>query len=471
MISINHLNLLRNEKKVLNDINLTIRSGEVVILTGESGSGKSSLISVLNGLIPELYEGEITGEVTVLNTQLPPIHFTDYVKDIGVVFQNPKTQFFTTSVFSELAFSMENYGFSPNDIEKRMSDIISLFKLDDLLGKRVSELSGGQKQRIAFASACMLPHRLFLFDEPSSNLDYDTIDTLFSYMSILKKQGCTMIISEHRLFYLKELADRYVVLCEGQVVSDLLALEFESDFPTLQKSYGLRSLTEPQKVIPNIKLDTNVGSTQSLSINQLYFQYEKNSPAVDIDSLTLDTSSIIGLIGTNGSGKTTFVQLLTGLLAEKRSSFSFNHETLSAKQRLARSFLVMQDVNLQLFFETVEKELLVQSERKELFDEVVQELHLTELLTSHPQNLSGGEKQRVAIASAILSGKEWIILDEPTSGLDYRNMLSVSRLLKKVQSYGLFVLVISHDNEFLALTTSNIIQLDKGRVVNESFDK
>ena len=126
----------------------------------------------------------------------------------------------------------------------------------------------------------------------------------------------------------------------------------------------------------------------------------------------------------------------------------------------------MQDVNLQLFFETVEKELLVQSKRTELFDDVVDALNLRRLLSSHPQNLSGGEKQRVAIASAILSGKEWLILDEPTSGLDYQNMLAVSKLLKKVQSLGIFVLVISHDNEFLSQTASCILKMDNGGVIS-----
>lgn len=161
MIQLNQVTLIRDKKKVLDNINLTVTSGELVILTGESGSGKSSLISVLNGLIPELYDGEIFGQLTVLDTRLPPIDFNKYVKGIGVVFQNPKTQFFTTSVLSELAFSMENYGFSAEDINTRMNDVIELFHLEDLIGKKVTELSGGQKQRIAFAAACMLPHRFF----------------------------------------------------------------------------------------------------------------------------------------------------------------------------------------------------------------------------------------------------------------------------------------------------------------------
>ncbi|MGX6971291.1 ABC transporter ATP-binding protein [Vagococcus bubulae] len=468
MIQFDHVNLLRDDKTVLKDIQLSINTGEVVVLTGESGSGKSSLISLLNGLIPELYEGEVVGDATVLETSLPPLDFNQYVKDIGVVFQNPKTQFFTTSVFSELAFSMENYGISPDNIKERMAEVVEIFDLDELMGKKVTELSGGQKQRIAFASACMLPHRLFLFDEPSSNLDYQTIKQISSYLSLLKEQGCTLVIAEHRLFYLTQLADRYIVLKQGEICYNLPSADFHSLFPTIQKEMGLRTLNEPTELWLKKDSVKEENHSSELHIEHLNFHYKQSKTILHINELFIDTSKVIGLIGENGSGKTTFVQLLTGLLSDhdKKSVFLLNGTPLSAKERLNRSFLVMQDVNLQLFFETVEKELLVQSKRKELFDEVVEELNLVHLLQSHPQNLSGGEKQRVAIASAILSGKDWIILDEPTSGLDYRHMVAVSRLLRKVQSYGLFVLVISHDNEFLAKTTSQILRMQEGKIVS-----
>lgn len=466
MIKLNHVNLYRNDKKILNNINLTLSAGETVVLTGQSGSGKSSLISLLNGLIPELYEGMVEGSATVLNTTLPAIDFNEYVKHIGVVFQNPKTQFFTTSVISELAFSMENYGIEPSKIESRMSEIITIFELESLVGKKVTELSGGQKQRIAFASACMLPHRLFLFDEPSSNLDYETISKLSDYLKVLKSQGHTMIISEHRLFYLKELADRFVILKNGEIVLDKQRDDFIYQFDVFQEKFGLRTFNEKELVIDKKNVEKDLSNKHMLEIDQMFFGYKHQEEFIHISNLALDTSNIIGLIGENGSGKSTFTQILTGLLPCKDVQIKLDGQLLTSKERLHRSFMVMQDVNLQLFFETVEKELLVHSKREELFDEVVEELSLSDLLSRHPQDLSGGEKQRVAIASAILSGKDWIILDEPTSGLDYKNMIAVSHLLKKVQQYGLFILIISHDNEFLSKTTPHIIKMNKGRIDN-----
>lgn len=464
MIELSHVNLFRNKIKVLDNINFSVAEGEVVVLTGASGSGKSSLISLLNGLIPELYEGEVEGHIDVLGKELPVIDFNQYVKDIGVVFQNPKTQFFTTSVLSELAFSMENYGVAPQIIEARMSEIINIFNLSSLIGKKVTELSGGQKQRIAFASACMLPHRLFLFDEPSSNLDYETITQLSKYMNMLKSEGHTMIISEHRLFYLMDLANRFLVLKNGQIFIDLDKETFIDQFPYFQEKMGLRALEEPKIVVADQQHNSKVNKTNQLEIKNMVYAYKNYEQSLNIDYLSIDTSHIIGLTGVNGSGKSTFTQILTGLLPCKNVQIELNKLTLTSKERLQRSFMVMQDVNLQLFFETVEKELLVQSTRQELFDEVVNELNLSSLLNRHPQDLSGGEKQRVAIASAILSGKEWIILDEPTSGLDYKNMLAVSHLLKKAQTFGLFILVISHDNEFLSKTTQYILTLNKGKI-------
>jgi len=466
MIDLNQVTLLRNDRAILHNINLTVKDGEVVLLAGESGSGKSSLISILNGLIPELYDGTIEGNAIVGGDNLPPIDFNEYVKQIGVVFQNPKTQFFTTSVLSELAFSMENYGFDPNDITNRMNEIIDLFELHELLDKKVSELSGGQKQRIAFASACMISHRLFLFDEPSSNLDYESINQLSSYIAMLKQAGHTVLIAEHRLFYLVQLIDRVVILKQGQIAYDLDKKEFISNFNQIKEDIGLRALSEP-KITHKQNASTNqIKSLECIEVQKLRFSYDRNRPFLMIENLTLDPTKIVGIIGENGSGKSTFVQILTGIQPEKQVEIYQHGRRLTSKERLKRSFMVMQDVNLQLFFETVEKELFVQSKRSELLDEVVSELNLTTLLKRHPQDLSGGEKQRVAVGSAILSGKKWIILDEPTSGLDYQNMLAVSRLLKKAQSYGLFIVVISHDNEFLSKTADCVLKMKQGRIVS-----
>ena len=173
------------------------------------------------------------------------------------------------------------------------------------------------------------------------------------------------------------------------------------------------------------------------------------------------------LIGENGAGKSTLVQLLTGLLKAKQSRITLNGQLMRAKDLLAQSFLVRQEVSLQLFFESVAKELTFQAKRLACYDEIVAAFGLEQLLSRHPQSLSGGEKQRVAIASALLSGKTCLYFDEPTSGLDALQMQQVSQQLRFIQqNYPVLIVVISHDQPFLCQTCDRILKLEKGRITS-----
>jgi energy-coupling factor transport system ATP-binding protein len=204
MIKIEKGSLAYESEQVLSDINLEVAEGEFVVVCGASGCGKSSLIRILNGLIPELYEGELEVDFIVNNEKLPTADFPNFVKEIGVVFQNPKTQFFMNEVFSELAFEMENYGVERGEMLKKIDRISDIFELKNYWQKSMHELSGGEKQRIAFASSCMMPHKLFLLDEPSSNLDEKHIDLIQNHLEWLKKEGHTIVVAEHRLYYFYE---------------------------------------------------------------------------------------------------------------------------------------------------------------------------------------------------------------------------------------------------------------------------
>lgn len=465
MIKLKQFNVSIHNQPILRDINLSIKSGECVVLCGESGCGKSTLIRALSGLSPELYPGEVSGDGKVMNQPMPTDDFNKFVSDIGVVFQNPKTQFFTNDVYSELAFSMENYGVSRPDMIKKVAQISSEFDLTDKLSDSMFSLSGGEKQRVAFASVCMMPQRLFLLDEPSSNLDSHTIHQLKASIQWLKKQGATIVIAEHRLFYLSELADRYVWMQDGSIADEFDALTMSKKTDETLEKMALRSLKEPS--IDRKK--SAVTHDPILVCEQINYSYKKRSATISIPSLELSNKSVIGLTGNNGSGKTTLSHVLTGLIPVKKGHIYFRGEECTSKDLIKKSFLVMQDVNLQLFFETVEKELTVQAKKLELYEQVVEKLHLTHLLRRHPQSLSGGEKQRVAIATAVLSGKEIIVFDEPTSGLDLKHMEDVSETitwLNKLES--VLVIVITHDKEFLIRTCQRVIEMKDGHVVSDS---
>lgn len=458
-----------DQEKIIQEVDLEVKTGEFVVLCGPSGCGKSTLLRILNGLIPELYPGDLTGNGTILDQELVTKEFNQFVREIGVVFQNPKTQFFTSDVYSELAFAMENYGVEQQAMIARIKEITTLFSLNEFLERSMFHLSGGQKQLIAFASASMLKHRLFLLDEPSSNLDEDTIEQLKSYLQVLKNQGMTIIVSEHRLYYLSDLADRYLIMEAGKITNQFTGDEMRAKSPAEIQAMGLRTLRQPE--LMKSKKVVQKEAAFELICENLAFHYRKQATTLKIPELTLTSTQITGIVGPNGAGKSTFSKLLSGLIKPKKGNIKQNGHIMKPKDLIKESFVVMQDVNLQLFFETVEKEISVNGKNMTEFDKIVGMLHLEPLLHRHPQTLSGGEKQRVAIASALLSGKKLIIFDEPTSGLDLVHMEEVSHTIRWLHQENILVVVISHDKEFLAKTCQRVLQFEQGQITEDYMIK
>ncbi|EOT30027.1 ABC transporter ATP-binding protein [Enterococcus saccharolyticus] len=461
IIELTDFSLEYHEQAILSQLHLKVNAGEMLVLCGKSGSGKSSLINVFSGLIPELYEAKMQGIGNVFEQPLEKREFSDYVENIGMVFQNPKTQFFTQDVYSELAFPMENAGVAQEEMVKRVQSVANEFNLTRFLEKSMFQLSGGEKQLVAFGSACTLAPKLFLLDEPSSNLDEATIEKLRQYLAWLKNEGFTIIIAEHRLSYLMESADHFLFLPAGihWTKAELLAKK-DSEIAQL----GLRSLQ------PVALQTTTYHSLEPplLRVENLTYRYPKQAKGLLIPALELAGNEVIGLVGKNGSGKSTLSQLLTGLLKPKQGKISYRGQKISMRRLLKESYIVMQDVNLQLFFETVEKEITAKAPDLTAYDDVVSWLSLDSLLHRHPQTLSGGEKQRVALAAAMLSGKKILVFDEPTSGLDLERMREVSRLIQRLRQADVLILVITHDKEFLKMTCQRMLTMENGEIVADN---
>lgn len=448
------------ENPLLKRINLEINKGEVILLAGPSGSGKSTLSRLFNALSPHHVEGELTGEISVfgLNPQVDPIE--DFVPLVGSVFQNPKTQHFTAETTSELAFPLENMGVNPPRILEIIAEVSDLLKIENLLDRNIYELSGGEKQQLSFATAVVLNPHLLVLDEVTSNLDHEAIARLTEMVRKLKATGITIVLVEHRLFWIKDIVDRVYYINDGSIVEEWDNREFCALSDEELHTKGLRSLDmmQYQQIISEKKfgVNTDEGALKTLSLNT---GYGRNKVISQNLSLNFPKGQVTALLGSNGQGKSTLAQTLTGLIEPLAGEILFENKNQTSEELLAKTFLVMQDTNYQLFSHSVESEVSLGSVNKEHLDDILDALNLLELKDRHPMSLSGGEKQRVAIASAILSDKEIIIFDEPTSGLDFINMDRFGNLIAQLKKLDKVIIVITHDLELAALWCDQIMSL------------
>ena len=457
MIDLNNVSFsYAKHEKVLNSITTNIQQGECVVLCGKSGCGKTTISRIVNGLIPSYYNGEMEGAYFINGKTYGDI--SDLVGIVGSVFQNPRTQYFNSNTTEELAFACENVGMPQEQILERIEEISREFKMEHLLDRSVFQLSGGEKQILAFASACILDPKILVLDEPSSNLDQDTILSLKQLINKMKEKGKTILISEHRLYWLSDIADRYIFL-NHEIVKEYTKDEFLRLTKEERIKYGLRD-SSIQYYLDNIYTkEIDIRNNPVLVCHDLEIGYDYPLATINF---TINQGEIVGVMGHNGFGKTTLIKTLCGLLKPIRGTISYRGEKVNYKKLQKNSFLVMQDVNYQLFSDSVKEEVLLGCEKTEKLDDVLTTLSLKELEDRHPMALSGGQKQRVVIAAALLSGREMLYLDEPTSGLDYYHMEMVGKLLNEVKKNHQTVIVITHDVEFASSWCDRIIRLDKG---------
>lgn len=449
-----------DDRASLQHVNLRIKEGEVVVLCGESGCGKSTLIRLINGLIPFYYGGELKGEVRVSGHQTKEGDIYDLGSMVSTVFQNPKSQFFCVEVKSELAFGTENLRIEKDEILRRIAAASQKLNFTHLLDKTMFELSGGEKQKIACASVSVMDNPIVVLDEPSSNLDMDATADLKKMIGYWKKQGKTVVIAEHRLEYLKEPADRFIYMKNGAIVFSSDARRMRTLPEEKLAKMGLRSFS-----YEHLKIENTKEAEASLGIRDFSFRYKNaKKKSLSIDALDLPKASVVAVIGKNGAGKSTFVRCLCGLEKRGKGVLHDGEKKLLSKNRLDSSFLVMQDVNRQLFSESVEEEITLgmETEDADLLEKILKEFDLYTYRKRHPMSLSGGQKQRVAVASAVASGRDYIIFDEPTSGLDDFHMKQVAGCLKDLQESGKTVLVITHDIELIYACCNYILRIEDG---------
>lgn len=437
----------------LKNINLKINEGEFVLLTGGSGCGKTTILRLINGLIPNFFEGSLEGSVTVDGFDVSHAELYDTAKSVSTVFQNPRSQFFNVDTTSELAFACENQGMAEDEILHRIDNTVSELHLEPLMNRSLFDLSGGQKQKIACASVAVTGNKIILLDEPSANLDLRTIDELAGLLKKWKAEGKTIIVAEHRISYLWDLADRTVVLKDGQIVRELSRTQMDTISEEELHELGLRSANKychPEG--DNSIVQHDGGDTANfLTLQNFRYKYRNGYLALNIPQMQIPIGKITAITGNNGDGKTTLLNCLCGLGRRSKGTLLYTGKAYNRRQRQKLIFLVMQDVNHQLFTESVLDEVLISQaeENEEEAHRILATLDLEAFADRHPQSLSGGQKQRVAVASAIASGRDIMLFDEPTSGLDYTHMLQIGEILRSLKDQGKTVIVVTHDRELI----------------------
>lgn len=451
------------------DLDLTIKQGEFLLLCGRSGCGKTTVTRLINGLIPEFYPAEMTGNVLVDGERVRDMPMYRIAERVGSVFQNPRTQFFNVDTDSEIAFGIENEARPPEELRARVEQTGRELQIEKLRGRNIFELSGGEKQKIAFASVYAMNPEIYLLDEPSSNLDVDTIAELKQHLRLIKAQGKTVIVAEHRLYYLMDLADRIVYLEKGRITGIYTPDEFRQIPDETRKQMGLRAL-DLTKEVPVCPQDTDSAKKEKLVLELREVSvFRKKQPVLSEISFAAARGEVIAVVGHNGAGKTTFSRALCGLHRECGGTFFWEGEPQNAKKRLSLSYMVMQDVNYELFAESVEAECSfgIKNPDPALVEQTMQELGIAPLKKRHPNTLSGGQKQRVAVVVSMICKKELLVFDEPTSGLDYDSMVQVAGLFGALRAAGKLVFVVTHDYEFACRICTRVLHLDQGKLLDD----
>ncbi|MBN2518550.1 MAG: energy-coupling factor ABC transporter ATP-binding protein [Candidatus Altiarchaeota archaeon] len=463
MINIERLSFRYNgsDYGALNEVTLNIDSGEFVLLTGPSGSGKSTLFRCLNGLIPHFYGGLVSGRVFVdgLDVQKTPVR--EMATVVGTVFQDPENQLLTNEVESEIAFGLENLGLPQNLIVERIEEILPKMGLEELSHKDPLRLSGGEKQKVVIASVLAMKPRVLILDEPSSELDEDSTQELFSLLKVLNRElGVAIMVAEQRIERVSCFADRVVYMREGRIVQAHDRCRRRKTFAGGGKENGQGKLLVEAK--------------------DLHFSYDGRRDILSDIDLRIKEGELLVITGPNASGKTTLAKTINGTLKPTSGYVSIYEEGIKDRSSLSRFVgYVPQNPNDLLFEETVYDEVSFFMKNLGMPDSLIpaqtssllSEFQLGAYRDRYPRSLSGGEKERVAIASIVAGGPKVLILDEPTRGMDSTKKSCLKAFLDTYRKKGNSVVLITHDSDFFNGFADRVLLMEGGTLHEKNEKK
>lgn len=451
-----------SETPALQDISLHIPAGKTVLLAGKSGSGKSSILRLINGLLLQDREGKCRGNIRIGNEDIRKIPMWKLAETVGTIFQNPRSQFFNIDTTDEILFGLESRGASHREMEETLKRVTEELGIRHLLDRNIFGLSGGEKQRIAFASIYAMDPDIYVMDEPSSNLDEEGILNLRENLCRVRNQGKTIVIAEHRLWYFSDFVDDVYLVDQGKILRHLTDA-FRNLRESERKAFGLREIRHclDRGTVPADQKQESVSERKSqevavpgdgLTVRRLSAFWKRRKVWQNL-SFHAGKGEITAVTGRNGAGKSTLSRILTGLKKPESGEILWDGRRMKRKDLRRISFLVMQDVNAQLFAESVMAEVMLDledtEENRKKAETCLRENELLTFRERHPMCLSGGQKQRLAVADAMAEDRKMVIFDEPTSGLDYEHMVAFAGMIRHMAEQGCVILVITHDTELI----------------------
>ena len=511
MISITDLTFYYSgiAQPALKDINLEIKEGEFVLITGPSGGGKSSLCRCCNGLIPHFYGGKIAGRVEIGGIDMLQHSTKEIATKVGMVFQDPENQLVATDVEREIAFGLENLAFPKEVIAKRIEESLDTIGISALRYRQLHELSGGEKQKVAIASVLALHPSILILDEPTSELDPKGAEEVLSVLLRLNDElGITVLLVEHRMDRVVQYVDRLIVLERGMIAVDgdvrkIMHSGYENLSrmgvgipPIIRLVQGIKDrgidiegmpLTVKearvmldgafhQASVQSVHRHQEDGGKTVVKVEKLWHAYPNGVTALKSVNLEVAEGEFVAVMGRNASGKTTLLKHFNRLLTPTKGKVEIDGmDTCRATiAELAKKVgFVFQNPNDHLFADTVEEEIAFSlknlgvdsGEIESRVTEMLDRFNIAAYRNHYPRSLSGGEKQRVALASIIAVRPKILILDEPTRGIEYKLKGELMNFIDGYRHQGNTVILISHDVEMVAEYADRVILLSEGKIV------
>jgi energy-coupling factor transporter ATP-binding protein EcfA2 len=502
----------RREPALVN-VNLSIRRGEVVVVTGPSGAGKTTLCRCLNGLIPHFFRGELVGDVNVAGMSVRENDIPFLAAKVGLLFDDPSNQLFNSTVEEELAFGPENYAVPVAEIKQRIDEGLKFARLEGSRYKNPHALSGGQQQACALAAIYTMRPEVFVLDEPTANLDPFGAQLIFQRLSdLIASDSRTFVIVEHNLEAVLPYAGRLVVMDRGRIVADGTPSEVlkqvdlmegidlqvphatQLSYELQKRGHNWRSIpftTEDgvamlNDILPELSIrkvnrtigQDSGGSEHIIEVQDVSYTYPDGTRALNHVSLGIAKGGYVGFIGRNGSGKTTLVKMFNGLLrpTSGRILVEGKDAGIASIPELARMVgYNFQNPDDQIFAKTVREELefaprnlgLQPDEIATSVERVAKDLELSEYLDVNPFSLSQGLRRRVAFGSVLTLDPAVLVVDEPTTGQDYARAKVVMELCRKLNERGKTIVIISHNMDLIAEYCDYIFVMKDGSLLTE----